>query len=698
MRKLAVIFSTLLILSFVLNSCGPTQEAETIIETVVQTVEVEKEVEVTVVETVEVEKEVEVQVLVTPEAPPPPKFSEAPILTARVEAGELPSVEERLPLNPQVVASLVEPGRYGGTLRQGIIGTSVTWGGGLYTFQWESLVQWTPDYGGYEPSIAENIEINEDATEYTFYLREGMKWSDGAPFTADDIMFYINDVLRNEELNPGGGTDWLPSEYAEGFSAEKIDDYTFKMTFAQPYGTLLLVLPTWSGRYFAQYPKHYLSEYHIDYNPDANTLAEEAGLENWTQLFFKVGPDNWGNPDRFMDVPEYPSLGPWIVVDPLGAGTTARFVRNPYYWKVDAEGNQLPYIDEVIVTAFQDGQTRTLAMLNGDLDYISGPGEENRTVYVDAMNEGKPLTVVPTMLSGANNVSIHFNRTAKDPVLAEIFGNKDFRIGFSHAINRQEVIDVVFKGLGEPAQVAPLEDSPLYNEQLAIQYLEYNVDLANEYLDKVLPDKDAQGFRLRPDGQRLSIIWTCLDENYTGGDARAWLQTAELVLGYAEAVGLEIKIDTISDQVNTERRDANDVEMFIYHGSEGGPGLDAIIDPRWYVPGEFWGVFGLGWYNHRADPDGTAGVVGVPMPEDMEALRDAYLVAKAQPTIEGQIEAMQGVIQSAADNFWVIGVSRPFPGFVVFHSRLGNFPEGVNTGWLSGTHKQARPEQWFLKQ
>jgi peptide/nickel transport system substrate-binding protein len=696
MRKLTTLFSIILLLSFVLSACAPAVETAVPEETEVTVPEETEAVEETeAIEETEAVEETEV-VQETEETPPPLTFGEAPMLAEQVEAGELPAVEDRLPVNPQVVNSLIETGEYGGTLRQGIVGTSVTWGGGLYTFQWERLVQWKPDYSGFEPSIAEKIEVNDEATEYTFYLREGMKWSDGEPFTADDIMFYLNDVLLNDELNPEFTTDWLPKERVDGFVAEKIDDYTFKLTFSEPYGTLMLMLPTWAGRGFAQYPKHYLSQYHINYNPDVPEMAEEAGLENWTQLFFKMGPDNWGNPDRFMDVPEYPSLGPWIVVEPLGAGTTARFVRNPYYWKVDENGNQLPYIDEVIITSYQDGQTRTLAMLNGDLDFIKDPGEENRAVYVDAMNEGKALTVVPTALGGANTTSIHFNRTIADPVLAEIFANKDFRIGFSHAINREEIINVVYKGLGEMAQVSPLESSPLYVEQLATQYLEYDIDLANEYLDKVLPEKDAEGFRLRPDGERLSIIWTCADENYTGGDARSWLQTAELVVGYAEAVGLEIKIDTVSEQVLSERMDANEVEMFIFHGGEGGPGLDAIIDPRWYVPGEFWGIFGRGWYNFRADPEGTTGLVGEPMPSDIAAVREAYEAALKQSTLEGQIEAMKGVLQQAADWFWIIGVSRPFPGYAVFNSRLGNFPEGVNTGWLPGTHKIARPEQWYL--
>jgi len=212
------------------------------------------------------------------------------MLAERVKAGELPPVDERLPESPQVVKPLVSQGAYGGTLRQGIVGTSVTWGGGLYTFQWENLVQWKPDFSDVEPSLAERIDVSPDAKEYTFHIRKGLKWSDGQPFTSDDVMFYINDVMFNEELSPGGpGADWLPTEQRQGFKAEKVDDFAFKLIFPKPYGTLLYQLATWGGRFFAYYPKHYLQQFHKTYNEKVDELVAAEGRESWMQLFFAKG-------------------------------------------------------------------------------------------------------------------------------------------------------------------------------------------------------------------------------------------------------------------------------------------------------------------------------------------------------------------------------------------------------------------------
>ncbi len=634
-------------------------------------------------------------------AAPPSKFNEAPMLAEMVKAGKLPPVEERLPENPQVVTPLVAPGQYGGTLRQGIVGNSVTWGGGLYTVQWENLVQWKPDFSDVEPSLAEKIDISPDGREYTFTLRKGIKWSDGQPFTADDIMFYINDVMFNAELNPGGpSADWLPGSQREGFKAEKVDDHTFKLIFPNPYGTLLYVLATWSGRQFAQYPKHYLKQFHKTYNDKVEDLVKQENRESWMQLFFAKGPDTWGNPDRFMDVPEYPSLGPWVVVQPIGAGTTAKFTRNPYYWKVDDQGNQLPYMDEVVITAYQDPETRSLAMLNGDLDFIKDPGEPNRELYFDAINEGKPLKIISRVSEGGNTISVNFNQGSKNPVLREVFQNKDFRIGMSHAINREEIIEVVFKGQGKPAQVAPLETSPFYHEQLANQYLEYNVALANVYLDTVLPNKGPDGMRLGPDGKPFSVIWTCYDATYTGGDPRAWLQAAELMAGYFKAVGVEVKLDPIPDAVMNERRQKNDIDMFIFHGGEGGAGITAILDPRWHIPGEYWGMFSWGWSPYLTGAEMTDEMKAnfVEPPPKAKEIRELFEKATQAVTNEDRIAAMKKVLDASAEEFWCIGVSRPGLGYQPMSKRLNGLPDGITEGWLSGTHKVLRPEQWFISE
>jgi peptide/nickel transport system substrate-binding protein len=621
------------------------------------------------------------------------QFSEAPMLAAKVAAGELPAVDERLPANPMVIEPFDEIGTYGGDLRFGFVGNNPGWGGLWYINGWENLVRWKPDFSGIDPNIAESWEVSDDARSYTFKLREGMKWSDGEPFTADDILFYIEDVLFDPDISPAGPVaDWLPNDGATEFKAEKIDDYTVKFTFARPNGFFLSALPTWAGRHITWFPKHYLAQYHKKYNPDVETLAANTeGVKDWVGLFNKMAAGPTDDIQNFFNMPERPHLFPYVITQPLGTGTTIVLERNPYYWKVDTAGNQLPYIDRIVGASYQDAESRTFAMLNGDLDYLKDPGDDNRVLYFDAMDEGRPIAINNVIAEGANTQSIHFNRTVADPVKAEVFANKDFRIGMSYAINRPEIIEIVYQGQGEPAQVAPLESSPLYNEQLATQFIEYDVALANEYLDKVLPNKDAEGYRLGPDGNRFTIVLAVSNDLSYGTN---WVQVAELLTKYWNAVGVDVKLNSMPDVQFTEILKNNTVEAALYTG-EGGAGLTAILDPRYYVPMETFGLFGNGWFAWR---NGLQDRVQVEPPQEIKDIRALYEEVIAAPTEAEQIAKMQEVLQIAADNFWVIGISRAAPGYQPYHARIGNMPAEWVGGWIEGVNKIKVPEQWYLKE
>ena len=273
------------------------------------------------------------------------EYGESPMLAERVEAGNLPPVAERIPANPRVIdLPWSEVGNYGGDLRDPFVGDAF-WSSQMvfWTF-WKGLVNWNYDYSDWEPNIAESVDISEDATTYTFHLREGLKWSDGAPFTADDVLFAINDIMGNEELNGGAfPSGWLkPGEAAP--IAEKIDDYTFTITFDVPYGMFLINMCLYDTFSLVTAPKHYLEQFHIDYNPDGidALVAETESAEDWVTLFQSksaVGPGT--DPAVISRDTEYPTMFPWIYTEPLGTGTQFVAERNPYYYWVDAAGNQL---------------------------------------------------------------------------------------------------------------------------------------------------------------------------------------------------------------------------------------------------------------------------------------------------------------------------------------------------------------------
>jgi peptide/nickel transport system substrate-binding protein len=627
-------------------------------------------------------------------------YQESPMLTARVDAGELPKLADRLPLEPQVTTPFNEVGTWGGEIRIGFTGDNPFWGG-IYSINgWERVAAWKTDNSGVEPGIVAGWDISDDATEYTFHLREGMKWSDGVPYTTEDWRFYIEDILFNEELtpgNPGGSSNgWLPLDGAEDFKIDVIDDYNIKFIFAKPVGTLLLQLAQWQGSHFSSRPAHFMKQFHAKYNPDVQALVDaEDGVEDWIGLFGKYA-DQAAEVNIFpqnadmLEYPVKPSLSPWVLTEEMGTGTSLRMERNPYYWKVDTEGNQLPYIDSFVGIQYQDNESRTFAMLNGDIDYMKDPPGEDRILFFDALDEGRPININAKMNDAGTTNTVMINLNVSDPTLQEIFRNKDFRIGLSYAINRPEIIEIVHFGQGQPAQFGPLEGSPLFNEQLSYQYTDYDVDQANEYLDKVVPDKDGDGFRLRPDGERLSFV---ISVDNTSSFTSLYPQVGELVAGYWQAVGVDVVMNAMAADQWSQNFLDNNVQAVIWTG-EGGAGLNSILDPRYIVPGEYHGLWANGtnaWITNN--PDATA---KVPLEGIFQEQYDAYQNVLVQPSQELQIAAMNDVIQVAADNFWLMGISRPGPGYQPYSDRLANMPEVWVTGWIEGIEKIIRPEQWYL--
>ncbi len=622
-----------------------------------------------------------------------PKYGEAPMLAERVAAGELPPVEERLPENPrQLALAWSETGTYGGELRVPFGGDSPFWGGQMVFYSaWRgSLVNWNADFSNWEPNLAESVDVSDDATSYTFHLRKGIKWSDGVPFTADDVVFYIDDIMKNEEINAGNFPEgWLlPGDVPP--TIEKIDDYTFTITFDVPYGMFLINMAGWDGWQMTTAPKHYLQQFHIKYNPDGidALIAETEGASDWVTLFqlhSAVGPGA-DQAVAMRDV-NYPTLFPWVVTQPLGSGTQFIAERNPYFYCVDSAGNQLPYIDRIVETAYQDEQTLLLDVLAGKFDTMPNPANENRSLFFDdPETSGLKVYVLPR--EGGGVVSIQFNMT--HPEMGELFSQKDFRIGMSHAINRQEIVDIVYFGEGTLRQISPNADSPLYNEQMSTQYLEYNVDVANEYLDKVLPDKDSDGWRLGPDGEKLSIVFTI----QTGDYGLRFTDVAELLKGYFAEVGVDIIVDVVDNQVWTDRSADNTIEATVYTG-EGGMGMSAILDPRYYVPSSRSQIYGNAWAIWYREKDNPAGIEPPQYIKDQLALMESVLQA---PTYEERMDLMRQVIQAGAEEFWVLGIASPPTTYRPLNAAIGNVPESWVDGWPVGGVSIAFPEQWYFKQ
>ena len=610
-------------------------------------------------------------------------YTEAPGLAERVEAGDLPPVAERLPEAPMVVTPHERIGQYGGDWNTALLGAGdANWI--QLTIGYEPLVRWNPDWTEVIPNIAERVEVNENSTEFTFYLRPGMKWSDGEPFTADDLLFWYEDVLMNEELTPAV-PGWLTSG-GEPVVVEKGDDTTVTFSFAEPYGLFLQDLATSDGsRLTANFPRHYLEQFHIKYNENANELAQEAGFETWVDHFQSRtdGGDRWRNLGL-------PTLHPWILTQAY-SGTTSRVIaeRNPYYWKVDPEGHQLPYLDRVVFDIIEDVEVLLLRVLNGDIDMQTRhiATANFRPVLFDGQEQGnyRLIEVVPAW---SNVMVISLNLTHKDPVKREVFQNKDFRIGLSHAINRQELNDLFFLNQTEPWQAAPRPDTGLFDQDMAKQYSEYDVDLANEHLDSAgYAERDAQGFRLAPSGERISIN---IEVNTA---EQEMIDMLELVEGYWEAVGIETQITPEERTLLGTRLNANEHDAVVW---VGGGGLDqlSILAPTWYFPSGEGAYYAMAWGLWNQDPDDP---VAEEPPAYVKRQTELYEQVKSTADSLEQISLMAELIGIAKEQFYTIGtVLQPSRAGIV-KNNFHNVPTSMPQTWFYQDPGPTNPEQYFIE-
>jgi peptide/nickel transport system substrate-binding protein len=607
-------------------------------------------------------------------AAPPSKYQESPALAERVAKGELPPVEERLPEAPVVVTPLQSIGKYGGQWTSGTLetnGNDLRRNVGYY-----QLVQFAWDWNGVVPGVADSWESNEDGTEYTFTLRKGLKWSDGAPFTADDLVFYYEDVVMNAEISP------VPPK--NPYVIEKIDDYTARWKLEKPNG-LFIKEEAQVDRAPTRHPKHYLQQFHLKYNADVGNVAKQAGYDSWFALFAAKASQH--------ENPESPKLWPWIPIVGMGEGATRIICeRNPYFFQVDTEGNQLPYLDSYAQEFVTDNEVLVLKALNGEIDFQEQwiNAAKYKPVFYDGQEKGgfHFWTVKP---SYANECIIMLNRDCTDPAIAEMAGNKDFRIGLSHAINRQELIDVVLVGQGEPHQAAPRPESAYYHERLAKQYTEYDVDKANEYLDKTgWTQRDSEGFRLGPDGKRIFFVLE-IDQSRT-----VYVDMLELIKPMWAAVGVEVMVKLMERSLWEERCRARNLE---FHGTAhkfgGGSGESPILDPRYWFPNSYsncnfaksWGA----WYGNPKDE------IAKEPPEDVKAAMALYDDIRRTPDETKQKEMLKQLLDMAADQFYCIGTSTESDLFGIVTNRMRNTPDWLPLSWIYPTPGPINTAQFYIE-
>lgn len=603
---------------------------------------------------------------------------EAPSLRDQVEAGELPPLEDRLPEEPMVVEPVEQVGRYGGTWQNALIGSSPTRLN--YTLAYESLVRWNLGWDEVIPNVVQSYEANEDGTRYVFHLRPGMKWSDGEPFDADDIVFTYEHVLKDDRV----GSD-LPATYQAGgedAELERIDDYTVAFQFSAPQGLFLEDIASSYANILTRMPRHYLERFHADFNDDADAEAEEAGYSGWEEMLEAASDMN----GAFWQEPDVPRLHAWVPTGRLGEGQRLEFERNPYFWKTDPDGRQLPYLDGVVFDVVNDEDALLLQVMQGEIDLMDRHVNtvENRPVLHSEQEQGN-YGFYDLVSDKVNSMTVMFNLTVEDEVKREIFNNRDFRIGLSHAINREELIATVHADQGVPQQVAPSENSEFYDEEMSTQYTEYDVELANQYLDEAgYSETNSNGIRLGPDGEPIQFQ---IDAS-TGAGKPELIDGLELVIGYWREVGVDASINGVDQTLFSERRSGNQQDADVW---DGDGGIDILQNPQSFAPT----AVNTGWSPLWAEWYSSGGSGGEEPPEAAKEQLELYDQVTETLDEAERADLIRRILEIAKEQFYTIGISSPVPGYGVVKNDFRNM---VPETFFAATFPYpgvTNPEQFF---
>ena len=597
-------------------------------------------------------------------------LQEAPSLKKMVEDGKLPPLEQRLPKDPMVLlpfSKVKKIGVYQDVMYAEVHGTH------------DSLCQPI----GYEigwfvnryPQLLKSWETSADGRVYTWHLREGLKWSDGQPYTTEDILFWYEDVALNTDL-----TASLPASLRQTsgnpVKLEIIDAYTCRWTYEEP-----TIYENTPSENLGFYPKHYLKQFHAAYQDKAalDKLVKDAGVNAWNELFTDKA-DFYGiwyrNPDR-------PVTSPWSLVQGK-PNTTAIMRRNPYYHGLDAEGKQLPYVEE-IRKRIEDAATDVtkLKALEGEIDFVQFDGIDLYPTAKEAeRREGKikVSTVTTTLPIGEHN--LEFNQTTNDPDLRAIFQKKDFRFGVSYAINREMINKLNYYGMNGIGQVSYAPGHPYYNAELTTTAIEYDVAKANQLLDAAgLAKRDADGWRLLPNGKRFEITITTRVQYNVDKDA-------EIIVNNLKDVGIKVNLRSV-DGWGALQSVRNSGEMHAFYGPAWGTYQDSTNTTNW---GALWanqGYWGPKWALWVA----SNGEQGEKPPEDVLKATELRQLIVTQVKLEDRIRTMKQITDIAARNLFGIGVVNLPPRVVVFNAKLQNVPM-EERAWS----EQMRPQVWFFEE
>jgi len=599
------------------------------------------------------------------------EYNEHPLLTEMVDQGLLPPAEERLPEDPKVVTPLHEIGRYGGTANIYEVGN---------TFEKMQLMgvstPFTQDVNAQpgQPNIFTGYEVNDDFTEWTFHLRPGVRWSDGERLTAWEFYDYWRYYRANPNLNPLVNLDNVtiednavtfideaPDAVGRTVRKEVIDDYTIRYTSDKPYPFLINVMSI--SMYQTEgtiRPMHYLKQFDPAFVGEevAAEQAEKAGYEQWYQLYLALGQAQLQSTVQTIGNNLPPTLEAYVLVE--RDATRRVYERNPYFWMVDTEGNQLPYIDRIVVNVVNDRESIDGSIIAGDVDFAGFHTDTTSIPLYQQYQESGNYTM--TLWQNIFTAVVLWpNYCYADTAVAGALAQPNFRLAMQLTVDRERINQDVMFGLARTVRHAPKpETNMLYDSEFETIHTEYDPEHAQALLDEIgYVDQDGDGWRDAPDGSPITINIPYINVETPR------TPILEIMVQDWQAIGLNVNVELIDPSLFGPMVDAGQVPFFVWHGQytlpttevihfHGSPGQTGPCYEQWYLSG---------------------GNAGVEPPDDIKQFfqwfYEDFLTSGGQ---EALVEVGQNVFRSQAENVWFIDSVTDFPYPVITKNDMGNTP------------------------
>ena len=602
----------------------------------------------------------------------------------------LPPLAERLPAEPLVVVPYDAIGTYGGTL-DALSNATEAGTSDFLSIRHVNFVRFSDDLQTIVPNIAKGWEWNEDFTQLTFFLRKGHKWSDGAPFTAHDVKFWY-DNLNFDKSVIESPKDFLLAG-GQKMEVVVVDDQTVRFEMKAPKPGFLAHFANSYSQPFQ--PRHFLGQFHPAISDDADAKAQELGFENgYAAVNFYFGQSDWTDTPTPMlrdlelskKLPKatQPTLESHIYIADTTEGR--KLVANPYFHQVDTAGNQLPYISRQDELYINENEVRILKMTNGEVDYKSQSVQlPSAPLLLENQEKGNyTVSLRPTIAQ----VVFGFNVTSEDLEKRKVFGDLKFRTAMSHAINRDELNEVAYFGLGTPQQYIGFSPKPPFVDDKWLQHaIAFDPEASKTMLDELgMKDTDGDGFRELPNGDKLVLN---IQFSTQGGPATV----IEFVAQNWSDVGIQTQVKEVTPDEYRSAQSANKLDVMTWQ--KGQPVAIVLGNNELWVPPyeNYFGSRNAMLWSKWIETDG---VEGVRPPNWARAMMmDIDMFQRLQPGSKASDLAGRRLSATMARQLLFIGtVSAPNP--VTHSNNLKNVPEFKTWSYEYYRTYPYRGTQWFL--